>query len=239
MRYILSTPLIAAFICLALMIGTAPGETTGAGTAIDNIKDFHSDFIHHKDKSPTGQLMLPKDTIYFPWYGRDEIGAKPSACGAITSSCPTREDICMKGPNAREQVQDLRAINSAKQRDILYEDVQKGDAESQGLTNSMDVQVTGGSKGDRDSEEYTFFTDNIENLVDSALTSSMNGVYPGRSTSSVHGSRLGNNMNIEVSGITVSAINTVEGGSAVANSNIVIKPVQIITAPSEVGEKLK
>jgi hypothetical protein len=46
-------------------------------------------------------------------------------------------------------------------------------------------------------------------------------------------------MNIEVSGISVSAINTVEGGSAVANSNIVIKPVQIITAPAEVDEKLK
>ncbi len=239
MRFILSTSLIAAFICLALMLVVAPGEATGAGTAIDDIKDFHSDFIHHKDKSPTGQLVLPKDTIYFPWYGRDEIGAKSPGYGAITSSCPAKEDICMKGPNARSQVQDLKAINSLKQRDILYEDVQKGDAESQGLTNSMDVRVTGGSKGDRDGEEYMFFTDNIENLVDSALTSSMNGAYVGKTKSSVQGSRLGNNMNIEVSGITVSAINTVEGGSAVANSNIVIKPVQIITAPAEVDEKLK
>jgi hypothetical protein len=42
-----------------------------------------------------------------------------------------------------------------------------------------------------------------------------------------------------VNGITVSAINTVEGGSAVATSNIVIKPVQIIISPSEVEEKLK
>ncbi len=239
MRFILSTSLIVAFICLALMLGIAPGEATGAGTAIDDIKDFHSDFIHHKDKSPTGQLVLPKDTIYFPWYGRDEIGAKSPGCGAITSSCPAKEDICMKGSHARSQVQDLKAINSARQRDILYEEVQKGDTESQGLANSMDIQVTGGSKGDRDSEEYMFFTDNIENLVDSALTSSMNGAHIGKAKSSVQGSRLGNNMNIEVSGITVSAINTVEGGSAVANSNIVIKPVQIITAPAEVYEKLK
>jgi hypothetical protein len=103
----------------------------------------------------------------------------------------------------------------------------------------MDILVTGGSQRDRDSEEYTFFADNVENLVDSALTSSMNRACSGNAASSVQGSRLGNNMNIEVSGITVSAINTVEGGSAVANSNIIIKPVQIITVPSEVGEKLK
>jgi len=46
-------------------------------------------------------------------------------------------------------------------------------------------------------------------------------------------------MNIDVSGITVSAINTVEGGSAVATSNIIIKPVQIIVCSSEVEEKLR
>ena len=34
-------------------------------------------------------------------------------------------------------------------------------------------------------------------------------------------------MNIDVSGISVTALNTVEGGSAVATSNIIIRPVQI------------
>ena len=51
--------------------------------------------------------------------------------------------------------------------------------------------------------------------------------------------RLGNYMNIDVSGINVQATNTVEGGSAVATSNIEIKPVQIINCPPEVDEKLK
>ena len=51
--------------------------------------------------------------------------------------------------------------------------------------------------------------------------------------------QLGNNLDIDVHGITVSAINTVKGGSAVATSNIIIKPVQIIICSSEVGEKLK
>jgi hypothetical protein len=46
-------------------------------------------------------------------------------------------------------------------------------------------------------------------------------------------------MNIDVSGVTVSAINTVEGGSAVATSNIIIKPVQLIIYHPEVEEKLR
>ena len=51
--------------------------------------------------------------------------------------------------------------------------------------------------------------------------------------------RLGNYMNIDVSGINVQAINTVQGGSAVATSNIEIKPVQTINCSPEVEEKLK
>jgi hypothetical protein len=46
-------------------------------------------------------------------------------------------------------------------------------------------------------------------------------------------------MNIDVSGVDVRAMNTVQGGSAVATSNIIIKPVQIINCPPEVEEKIK
>ena len=49
----------------------------------------------------------------------------------------------------------------------------------------------------------------------------------------------GNYLGIDVSGITVSAINTMERGSAVATSNIIINPVQIIDLAPEVEEKLK
>jgi len=242
MKIVLSTPLRTALttacICLVLMLGMAAGQGSNPGTAIGDIKDFHSNFIHHQEKSPIGQLMLPKDTIYFPWYGREEVGARSPACGGVPPCRPVKEDICMKGSHAQSQVQDLRSMNSVKQRDIVYDEVQRGDEESQDLTNSMDIQVSGGAKGDQSREEYVFFGNDIENLVDSALASNMNGAYSGKSVSA-RGSSFGNNMNIEVSGISVSAINTVEGGSAVANSNIVIKPVQIINVPAEVDEKLK
>lgn len=52
-----------------------------------------------------------------------------------------------------------------------------------------------------------------------------------------------NAMDISVTGVTVIAINMVEGGSAVATSNIVLRPVQSlgesVVANSEVDEKLR
>jgi hypothetical protein len=232
------TVLAIACISFVLFLGMMPCQASSTGESIEGVKDFHSNFIHHQEKSPVGQLVLPKDTVYFPWYGRDETGAKCTSCSAVPSGRPANEDIRMKGSESKEQVQDLRAINSVRQRDIVYEDVQKGEADPQGLSNSMDIQIAGELQKDRVSEEYGSFGDSIENLVNSRLTASMNGA-DSRDVGPSSGGALGNSMNIEVSGISVSAINTVEGGSAVANSNIVIKPVQIITAPAEVGEKLK
>ncbi len=49
----------------------------------------------------------------------------------------------------------------------------------------------------------------------------------------------GNYLGIDVRGISVSAINTIDGGSAVATSNIIINPVQIIDLAPEVEEKLR
>ncbi len=54
----------------------------------------------------------------------------------------------------------------------------------------------------------------------------------------------GNSMNVEVKGITVIAMNMVEGGSAVADSDIILNPVQYVAAPilspnEEIDEKLR
>ena len=50
---------------------------------------------------------------------------------------------------------------------------------------------------------------------------------------------LGNYLSIDIHDISVRAINTLDGGSAVATSNIIIEPVQIIVRLSEAEEKLK
>jgi hypothetical protein len=88
--------------------------------------------------------------------------------------------------------------------------------------------------------------DGIENMVDNAMMGSaiVSKQHDGPVNYQSHSGspeqqRLGNYMNIDVSGINVQAMNTVQGGSAVATSNIEIKPVQIINCPPEVEEKLK
>ena len=81
----------------------------------------------------------------------------------------------------------------------------------------------------------------IENTVDSSMVSKQHdGLVNYQSHSGSSGNQnLGNYLNIDVSGINVQAINTVQGGSAVAISNIEVEPMQIINCPPEVKEKLK
>jgi len=51
--------------------------------------------------------------------------------------------------------------------------------------------------------------------------------------------RLLNRLDINVRGISVRAINTMEGGSATATSNIIIEPVQRIEVSSQAKDKLR
>lgn len=238
MRFATSKLLISAIVCLCLILGIAAGQIPSSCPALDSISEFNSNFIQHQQNSPMGQLELPKETIYFPWAGQDNWGLKSSAAG-ITSSCgPSKKRIHMEGSSSRQQVEDLKAVNSVKERDLVYDDVQRGDVRSGGQSNCMDVQVAGGAERSQKWKDHAGFEDDdVEYLVDCALTSNPDNPHNGHA--SAQGRSLGNNLNIEVSGISVSAINTVEGGSAVANSNIIIKPVQIITSPHEVDEKLR
>ncbi len=240
MRFATSKLLISAIVCLCIILGIAAGQVPSSSPVLDSISEFNSNFVQNQQNSPMGQLELPKETIYFPWACRDNLGLKSSAAGGITSSCgPSKKRIHMEGSSPRQQVEDLKAINSVKERDLVYDDVQRGDVRSGGKSNCMDVQVAGGAEGSQKWKDHAGFEDDdVEYLVDCALTSNPNPTHSGYSASA-QGRSMGNNLNIEVSGISVSAINTVEGGSAVANSNIIIKPVQIITSPREVDEKLR
>ncbi len=199
--------------------------------SLNGIRDYHSDFINNKQSLNMGQLRLQGETIVFPWSSRRVSGICPSNADVMPSFAPAKENIAITGPCTEEQVKDLKAINAVKQRDIVYQDSQIEKA-NRDLTNLMDVRVQGnhgrgGSPGD------ALKDGDAEQFVDNALNSGdQNDKYL-----LSHGP--GNYMNIGVSGITVSAVNTVEGGSAVATSNIIIKPVQVITCPSEIEEKLQ
>jgi hypothetical protein len=153
---------------------------------------------------------------------------------------PTKEKITLNESASCEQVSDLTAMNAARERDIIYDGKQYSDADTQGLANSLDIAVTGQEETKKIFPNENWDDSYIDQIVDSALsTSTKNGEKNGQLARSAKSQPLGNNLDIDVSGISVRAINTVPGGSAVATSNIIIKPVQIIICPSEVEEKLK
>jgi hypothetical protein len=78
-----------------------------------------------------------------------------------------------------------------------------------------------------------------EELVNSQEISVSGNSIDGRESDNSKMHNAGNYLNIDVHDISVSAINTMQGGSALATSNIIIEPVQIIICPPEVGVKLK
>jgi hypothetical protein len=235
------------FICL--LQGLAAGDPSPTfSDALSKIEEFHSDFIHHQEVQTLGQLQHPDDAAYFPRDSRQTLcpenhAPEIDAPDLIARSFPTSERTILKGSDPKAWVKDLSAVNSINERDLIYGESLLAGSRSQGQANSMNVIVAGersrakvdgvdgfdGHAGDFD----------IEHLVDGALGKDMRKNAAREKNSTIHGSvREGNYLNVDVSGISVSAINTVQGGSAVATSNIIIKPVQIIVSPAEVHEKL-
>jgi hypothetical protein len=228
----------ATFICFCIMLSASAADMPA------NLPDLQSELkqsgsvpFGHPEGGTMGQLKTVGETINFPWSTEHNPNIPHHLRDFMPQSLPTRENVALTGPSSEARVSDLKAINSVKQRDINYDEAQSGDPESQGLANSLDVSITGQETAKNDGFGKDENGDDIEKIVDNAFNNgTKNKQNDGKTAKSV---QLGNNMNINVNGITVSAINTVEGGSAVATSNIVIKPVQIIISPSEVEEKLK
>jgi hypothetical protein len=101
----------------------------------------------------------------------------------------------------------------------------------------MDIEISGNGQEEPGMMELDDdFGNAIEEKVDSAITSGMNP--ESRDKTGPVRSQV-NNLDIDVSGISVRAINTVPGGTAIATSNIRIEPVQIIVEPCEASEKLR
>ena len=166
---------------------------------------------------------------------------QPYASDLRPNVMPLKEEIALNESDSSEQVSELTAMNTARERDITYSGEQYKDSDTQSPANSLDIAVSGQEETKKIFPNENWDDSYIDQIVDSALSTSMenegkNG-QPARI--SAQSQPVGNNLDIDVSGISVRAINTVQGGSAVATSNIIIKPVQIIICPSEVAEKLR
>jgi len=206
------------FICIFLTPALAEQQLTGLGQ-FNKIKEHHL-----QEGSGLGVLKVGTDTILFPWSSRETQSVRPALSCSISTS-PKKEEILMDRNNSKANVQDLSAINSQKQRDLLYKDSQSGDPDYQGLVNTQDISVSGKGNDKSAADEVT----------------GLGGEEEGTGLRKLNNDDLhhaGNYLSIDVHDISVSAINTMQGGSAVATSNIIIEPVQMIVCSPEVNSKL-
>lgn len=226
------------FICLSLTLSAA-GSISDLPDLQKEMKRSLSGNLDQSQGSAMGKLRVHGDTITFPWSERHKPRSAPRP--PVPMTAPSRERIALNESNPHRALSDLTAINSCREREVIWEGGQEGDRESGGLSNSLAISVTGQEMNDksifRNKGDVAM---NIERVVDGALNEGLRYNPQGHNgTKGGLTAPLGNNMIIDVSGISVSAINTVKGGSATATSNIIIRPVQIILCPSEVEEKLK
>jgi hypothetical protein len=230
---------VSIFICLCLIVQSA-ATLPDTSDPLNRVKEFHSNFITHDQQS--GPSLMQHNLSD---NGAQGTGLETFPPDLMPHSQPMKQHIAMDNSHPEQQVQDMYALNTNMQRDIVFDDTQRGDPIKKSLKNSMDITVDGNRQGQPNSNHIgpdgSSDDMGIENFVDNAVSSQQHDgpAYYQSKSGNPGQQRLGNYMNIDVSGINVQATNTVEGGSAVATSNIEIKPVQIINCPPEVDEKLK
>ena len=237
-----TSALLVGFLLIFFLSGLVLAEPPSIATkGLDTSKGIPSDLCQPQKSSNLGQLKIGEETIVFPWGMRHIQSIYSPGSGSISRPSPTKNDIIINGSNSTVNVQDLSAINSAKVRDLHYDDSQNGDPKYPSGFNAIGIRVSGNGKDAEDSRTMKG-SNNIEKLADEA---SRLGVVRGNVTAADQkfGSEKrdlsGNYMGIDIRDISVRAINTMEGGSAVATSNIIINPVQIIDLSPEVEEKLR
>jgi hypothetical protein len=227
----------AVFVFLMLCMSSSAQQLSAPDSLI-KMKEFHSSFVDTQQELKAGAPELSGNTPGFPWAFRMLGHNRPDF---MPRSEPVEETISLGGDHPEEQLQDLKAFNAVQKKDVVYSEMQNGSANSSGLANALEVCITGKGQDKKEYSEYGLGDNNFEQCVDNKFRlSPKNGNGDDVISRGSSGSNLpGNYMNIDVSGVTVSAINTVEGGSAVATSHIIIKPVQLIIYHPEVEEKLR
>jgi len=239
-----TSTLLVGFLLIFFFSGLVLAEPQASVTERpDALKEISSDLRQHKNNSNLGQLKIGTETIVFPWAMRYIPDIYSPHSSSLSISLPKKDDIIMNSTNSTAIVQDLSAINSANVRDLLYNDSQNGDPKYQGVFNTVGISVSGNGKDAVDGwaskgQKNTY----LEQLRDKASRLGVpqrNATAEDQKTGREMRDAYGNYLGIDVRGISVSAINTMDGGSAVATSNIIINPVQIINLAPEVEEKLR
>lgn len=221
------------FISIFFGLGLAEQYSTGS-EEINKLKEISSDLISSQKSTDLGQLKVDNGMIYYPWASRQTMGMRNTLPRSMSQSPAKNEELLLDRFHPSATVQDISAINSVKKRDLVFRDSQTRGSLDQGLVNSLDIDVIGTETGSKWSD-----IDHLDNVINRSQRMEIpeNADYDHLSAGD-RTKNAGNYLNVNVSGISVSAINTVEGGSAVATSNIVIEPVQIIVCDQAVRDKL-
>jgi hypothetical protein len=233
---------LVGILFIFIYLGSSVGQPNlyGRGELVGP-KDSNYDLLHHQNNSDLGQLKLSDNTVYFPWASGHIPKSSTWLSPSMPSLPPANEKVLLDSSNSKARVQNLFAINAAKQRDLIYKDSQNRGPGDQSLINSLDISVKGdGNKAGDGLPEVNSEDDNAMQSLEGAFKfgAQKNGAY-NQESGAPRTKSSGNYLNVEVSGISVNAINTMEGGSAVATSNIIIEPVQTIVYSPEVKEKLR
>jgi hypothetical protein len=221
----------ALFISIFLGLGLAEQYSTGS-EEINKLKEISSDLIPSQKSTDLGQLKVDNGMIYYPWASRQTMGMRNALPSTVSKSPAKNEEVLMDNSHPLAMVQDISAINSVKKRDLIFRDSQTRGPLDQRLVNSLDIDVLGAETGDKLSN-LAADVDDLESVLNPSQRVESPEKFAGDRSNNA-----GNYLNVDVSGISVRAINTVEGGSAVATSNIVIEPVQIIICDQAVRDKL-
>jgi hypothetical protein len=212
-----SLMLVGVLFIYIILIPSTALEQSNAQEQLNKLMD------QQHDRPGLGMLNVGADTINFPWASQGDSQLHPNLPG-FESTPIKKEEIIMDNLNPTANVQDISAMNTQKQRDVIFKDSQKQDSDQEDPENSQEISVSG--KENDESEDKSSSQESNEDSIGD------------RSPDNNKKHNAGNYLTIDVHDISVSAINTVQGGSSVATSNIIIEPVQMIVCPPEVGVKL-
>jgi hypothetical protein len=222
----------ALFISLFLFGSSLAMQHSNCSEELNKLKEISSDLIQSQKSMDVGQHN-------YPWASRQTLGIRShlSALGFVQPT--SNEKILLNGSHSSAKMQDLSAINAAKNRDLLFTDLQSCDSQYPQLVNSLDIGITGKKYSLGEGRSNLGSEVDMIGQVGNGSQRLQNNIPICQGLGCNDYMHAGNYLNVIISGVSVSALNTIEGGSAVATSNIIIEPVQMIVYDSAVSDKLK
>jgi hypothetical protein len=239
---------LVGFLTLCFLSGLAQADLHhSASDSLNLIAKFESDPVGHGQASGGGELKLAKGVLRFPWATHHVSGSKPFLPGSNFLAMnqdwlqddDAAENLSSNLGSKNVRLQKLSALNAAKVRNLIY-GASPSDA-SGGLDRSYRLNLTmSGEENACEGGNLAAGTSNsMQEFMHDLLLASQENAASSQVSKSGNSVGYGNYLNIGVHGISVQAINTIEGGNAVATSNIIIRPVQTIVDFPEVQERLK